>query len=91
MHEKIRDKWVEYHSAETIIEADACAQHLLSLMGSVRYIVGPKSLQGRRLADRMNSLKQERNVAREKDTEAFNENLKIKSIDICAEVELPWL
>lgn len=57
---KIKELWESYHSAETLAEADARIQALLTNLGTVRYIVGPKSATGRKASDQMNSLRQKR-------------------------------
>lgn len=57
---KIRDAWCAYHDAQTDDERDFATQRLLSLLGTVRQICGPKSEKGRKAADEMNSLRQKR-------------------------------
>lgn len=59
LHEKIRDYWTEYHQAKTLEEKESISQRLLSLMGTVRHINGKKTAAGQKLANRMNSLRQE--------------------------------
>jgi len=90
MHLKIRDKWTEYYSAETINEARACADRLLSLMGTVKYIVGSKTYAGRKLADRMNSLRQKQQRAHELDAKKFH--AIHRTVEKMREgTELPWV
>ena len=50
--------WAEYDSAETLDELDQCTQTLLSLLGTVRHIVGAKTEAGQKTANQMNSLRQ---------------------------------
>jgi hypothetical protein len=50
--------WAEYDSAETLDERDQCTQTLLSLLGTVRHIVGAKTDKGQKAANQMNSLRQ---------------------------------
>lgn len=90
MHEKIRDKWTEYHAAETINEARACADRLLSLMGTVRHIVGAKTDAGQRLADRMNSLCQKQQRAHKLNLALF-QAIQNDTKELTQEVELPWV
>ncbi|MBE7183920.1 MAG: RNA-directed DNA polymerase [Methylobacterium mesophilicum] len=64
LHIKIRDCWTEYHSAITADEKDAVSQQLLSHLGTLRHITGSSSEAGRKAADQMNSLRQERDARR---------------------------
>ncbi|NSY46883.1 reverse transcriptase family protein [Agrobacterium tumefaciens] len=50
--------WAEYDCAETLDERDQCTQTLLSLLGTVRHIVGAKTEAGQKAANQMNSLRQ---------------------------------
>lgn len=90
MHDKIRNKWAEYHDAKTINEAQANADQLLSLMGTVRHIVGAKTASGRKLADRMNSLREERKLVREKDLAEF-QAVQHSAQEISEPIDLPWV
>lgn len=60
LHRRIKECWAEYHSAETDNERDAVCQRLLSHLGTLRQIAGTKSISGRKAADQMNSLRQQR-------------------------------
>jgi hypothetical protein len=60
LHRRIKECWAEYHSAETDNERDAVCQRLLSHLGTLRQITGTKSISGRKAADQMNSLRQQR-------------------------------
>ncbi|SFZ82891.1 Reverse transcriptase (RNA-dependent DNA polymerase) [Devosia enhydra] len=62
MNLKIKAAWEAYHAAQTDAERDACAQHLLTLLGTVRHIARRGSPLARRVADQMNSLRQKRAV-----------------------------
>ncbi|WP_136635551.1 reverse transcriptase family protein [Pseudooceanicola onchidii] len=57
---RIRRYWDDLHEAVTADEKAACAQLLMSQLGTVRHIVGAKSDVGQRAADQMNMLKQKR-------------------------------
>lgn len=61
--------WAEYESAETLDERDQCTQALLSLLGTVRHIVGAKSEAGQKAANQMNSLRQKLKKHRALDAE----------------------
>jgi len=74
LHLRIRDYWAEYHDALTDDEKDAMCQRLLSNLGTLRYIVGARSVAGQRAADQMNSLRQER-TARQKIAQELYQNL----------------
>lgn len=63
---KIRGAWSDYHEAVTTDEKDIAAQKLLSLLGTIRHISGPKSVMGRKAADEMNSLRQKRDARRKR-------------------------
>lgn len=58
LHLRIRDHWENFHSAVTLDEAEYAAQRLLSSLGTLRQIVGSKSLAGMRAADSMNVVRQ---------------------------------
>lgn len=90
MHKKIRDKWKEYHGAETFNDARTCADRLLSMMGTVRHIVGAKTDAGRKLADQMNSLRQKQQHAHELDVAQFQAN-QCSVKEVTEEVEVPWV
>lgn len=57
---KIKECWADYHSAVTDDERDVLTLRLLSYLGTVRQISGAKSERGRKAADEMNSLRQQR-------------------------------
>lgn len=57
---RIKQYWQDLHDAETAEEKGACAQRLLSQLGTVRHIVGKQSDVGQRVSDQMNMLKQKR-------------------------------
>lgn len=57
---RIKQYWQDLHDALTAEERVACAQQLLSQLGTVKHIVGPKSEAGQRAANQMNTLKQKR-------------------------------
>lgn len=60
LHRKIKEYWAEYHSGITNDERDFVCQRLLSHLGTLRHIAGAESAAGRKAADQMNSLRQER-------------------------------
>ncbi len=64
LNRRIKDCWSEYHAALTDEEQDATCQRLLSSLGALRHITGPKSANGRKAADQMNSLRQKRDSRR---------------------------
>jgi len=66
LHTKIRDCWAEYHSALTDDERDVLAQRLLSYLGTLRQIAGVSSKLGKKAADEMNSLRQQRDKRQRK-------------------------
>jgi hypothetical protein len=57
---RIKKDWAEYHAAETDEEREFITRQLLSSLGTVRQISGPRSARGRKAADQMNSLRQKR-------------------------------
>lgn len=58
---RIKRYWKDLHEAVTNEEKVACAQLLMSQLGTVRHIVGQKSDVGMRAADQINMLRQKRN------------------------------
>ncbi|MCP8882815.1 reverse transcriptase family protein [Devosia sp. XJ19-1] len=62
LHLRIREHWEQYHRAVSRDEKDAMSLRLLSLLGTLRYVAGPSSTSGKKAADQMNSLRQERNL-----------------------------
>lgn len=60
VHERVRKLYVELSSAKSDLEADLIIGRLLSALGTLRYTIGRKSAAGRRVSDRMNSLRQKR-------------------------------
>jgi hypothetical protein len=86
LHLKIRDGWFQYHSAETDDERDAICQHLLSHLGTLRHVVGSSSDAGRKAADQMNSLRQEKSIrqrhADERRLKRRDERLKLASSEM---------
>ena len=66
---KIKDCWTEYHRAVTDGERDVLCQRLLSHLGTLRYVAGSSSDFGRKAADQMNSLRQQRQVRYQAATE----------------------
>ena len=57
---KIKDGWQSYQDAVTDDERDFASQRLLSHLGTVRHISGPSSAIGRKAADQMNAIRQQR-------------------------------
>lgn len=57
---RIKQYWSDLHDAVTADEKAACAQLLMSQLGTVRHIVGSKSDVGQRAANQANMLKQKR-------------------------------
>lgn len=93
LHNRIKNLWDEFYSAETDNERESVTQKLLAQMGTLRYIAGPKSEMGRKTADRMNSLKQKRDKWRR--TSIENQSKIEKKVfktnnDIEASQEVPW-
>lgn len=60
LHLRLQEAWRLYHDAVTADEKDALTMRLLSILGTLRHISGPTSSAGRKAADRMNSLRIER-------------------------------
>jgi len=60
LHLKTKAAWDDYHQAQTDEEKDSAAKDLLSFLGTLKHIVGPKSQAGQKASDQMNSLRQER-------------------------------
>lgn len=58
VHLRVGAAWAEYECAETLDERDNCTQALLSLLGTIRHIVGAKSEAGQKAANQMNTLRQ---------------------------------
>ncbi len=58
LHLRLGAAWAEYDSAETLEERDHCTQTLLSLLGTIRHIVGAQSEAGQKAANQMNTLRQ---------------------------------
>lgn len=79
LHFKIRECWTEYHSAITDDERDAMCQRLLSHLGTLRHVAGASSEAGRKAADQMNSLRQERNARHKKAEERYRREREERS------------
>jgi len=96
MHLKIKALWNLYYEAETSQERQSIGLKLLSQMGSIRYIVGLKSVLGMRLSNQMNSLRQHLEKDRNQETQAAynlneNDNEKQNSNDLLAKLaDTPW-
>lgn len=60
LHLRIKGYWEEFYAAETLEEKLSAYQQLLSQLGTLRHIVGPKSTEGRKASDQMNSIRQKR-------------------------------
>lgn len=60
LHRRIKDYWEQFYSAETTDEKTDVYQKLLSQLGTLRHICGPKSAMGQKAADQMNSIRQKR-------------------------------
>jgi RNA-directed DNA polymerase len=56
---RIKQLYSQYHEAKTLEEKEDCAQKLLSLLGSARFISGKDSIRGQKTVGQMNSLRQE--------------------------------
>lgn len=84
---KIKELWESFHSAETLEEADSCIQALLTNLGTLRYIAGPRSLTGKKASNEMNSLRQKRakilrlKVERKQNQQGLIESTAIASAD----------
>lgn len=85
LHLKIRDSWTEYHCAVTDNERDAMCQRLLSHLGTLRYVTGASSDAGRKAADQMNSLRQERGVRQRAREERYRKERDERSKTIVLE------
>lgn len=57
---KIKECWQNYQDAVTDDEREFASQRLLSHLGTVRHISGPSSEIGRKAADQMNAIRQQR-------------------------------
>lgn len=57
---KIKECWHNYQNAVTSDEREFASQRLLSHLGTVRHISGPASEIGRKAADQMNAIRQQR-------------------------------
>lgn len=58
MHLRIKKGWKGFHSPQDLVSAERASQQLLSVLGSLRHIVGGQSEQGRRAADSLNIVRQ---------------------------------
>lgn len=58
MHLQIKEAWRSFYDAETFAERSTSRARLLSLLGTIRYIAGPKSSLGMKCANQMNSIRQ---------------------------------
>ncbi len=77
---KIQKCWADYHAAGTVAERDQCTQSLLANLGTAKFIVGPKTASGQKLASEMNSLRQKSEKMYRKDaTEALKRSAEAKS------------
>lgn len=89
LHNRIKNLWADFYEAETDNERESVTQKLLAQMGALRYITGPGSDMGRKVADRMNSLRQKRDkwrrIKEQKDVTNDNNFIKLVSGE-----ELPW-
>lgn len=93
MNLKLKDLWSRFYMANNISEKIDCMQALLTLMGSVRYIVGKNTQAGRDLADRMNSLRQkrERMQNEQRDNQEISRlSFNIASLSLADNSELPF-
>lgn len=91
LHTKTKEAWKKYYDAETDEERDSIARDLLSLLGTLKYIVGPKSDAGRKASDQMNSLRQRQDKARARSEEAFRREQQAQLVRPTVNpVELPF-
>lgn len=89
LHLRIKDLWVMFHDAQTDDERDAVSKQLLTQMGTLRHITGPKSQAGRKVADRMNSLRQKRDKWR-RQAVAVTYSSRLSKSEHLANNDLPW-
>lgn len=88
LHKKIRDDWKALSEAETDGERESLMTQLLSKLGTLRYIVGRQSEQGRKAADTMHSLRQKRDKLLRLQTTSASIREANASTD--ADDEVPW-
>ncbi len=90
LNKKIKAAWENLHTSESHEGKVDAIGDLLSLLGTQRYIVGPKSELGQHVSNEMNSLRQKRlaYLKRESKTEPLQE--QVFATDECNDEELPW-
>lgn len=89
VHLRLGAAWAEYEFAETLDELNYCTQALLSLLGTVRHIVGPKTEAGQRAANQMNTLRQKLAKHRAR-AAAANAAKRIASRVTVQATDAPW-
>lgn len=94
LHLKIKDCWADYHAAKTSDEKDSQTQRLLTYLGTVKQISGPKSEAGKKAAAEMNSLRQKRDKRHTVAEEAYRAKHAAQSKTVPSETtvshDLPW-
>jgi RNA-directed DNA polymerase len=88
---RIKDLWRNYHSAVTVEEIESTCQCLLSHLGTLRHISGRTSKLGRKAADQMNSLRQDRDhrIGSLRDAKSRDAATQFKR-EASEDEDLPW-
>ena len=82
LHLRIRDAWMDYHDGITSDERDVVCQRLLSYLGTLRHICGPKSTSGQKAASQMNTLRQERDIRQKRRLEKYKKEAELGGAQI---------
>ncbi|UTW54825.1 reverse transcriptase family protein [Kordiimonas sp. SCSIO 12610] len=95
LHLRIKKLWEDLHDSKTLGERESVSQQLLAQLGTLKHIVGPKSEQGRKAADQMNSLRQKRDKWRKEEVKDTNitklANMEeTRTDDILESHSVPW-
>lgn len=76
---KSKELWADLHSANSFDEIDTASVRLLSHLGGIRAVVGPKSKRGQKIASELNSIRQKRSKAYRLHSARLEEERKLRA------------